>query len=161
MKELIEINKQKHISLATFKPTKILKVCTKDKDGDENWTKDEIIKFKNANNSLFKDDIDLKNMPKIPYNFKISFEDNSNHTSDMMILDWEISQLYLNCRYKSKYSKETSMNKVVEKLHYLIQNTDLHFFLGTTNRYDGWATNPFTIIGLFYPKKGGYTPPLF
>jgi hypothetical protein len=161
MKELIALNKQKQISLATFKPTKIVEVYAEYKGGGEQWTKNEIIKFKNANSSLFNDDIDLKNMPKIPYALRIIFEDGNNHKSDMMILDWEISQLYLNCRYKEKHSEETSKNKVLEKLHNLIQTTNLHLFLGTTNRYDRWAANPFTIIGLFYPKKSMYTPPLF
>jgi hypothetical protein len=161
IREMIKLNKQEHLSLATFKPAKIVGVYAEDKGGSECWTENEIIKFKNANNSLFNDDIDLKNMPKIPYNFKINFQDSSSYSSNMIILDWEISQLYLNCRYKEKHSKEKSKDKVLEKLHNLIQATDLHLFLGTTNRYDGWATNPFTTIGLFYPKKGMYTPPLF
>jgi hypothetical protein len=28
---------------------------------------------------------------------------------------------------------------------------DIHFFLGTTQLYHGWAKNPFVIIGVFYP----------
>ncbi|MDR2099854.1 MAG: hypothetical protein LBP40_03375 [Campylobacteraceae bacterium] len=160
MRELTELNKQYHISLATFKPCQILKIYAEDKKCGEYWTKDEIIKYTNANKSLFCDNFDLKNMPKIPYNFKISFKDNSGYIRDMIILDWEISQLYSNYRHVKKYSKENSKNKVLDKLQELAVK-DLYLFLGTTNKYDGWATNPFTIIGLFYPKKAIYNPTLF
>lgn len=32
-------------------------------------------------------------------------------------------------------------------------NTDLHFFLGTTLNYHGWAANPWVIIVVFPPPR--------
>jgi len=161
LQEIIDgANKYRKISLVTFKPTKILNIYA-DKNGNETYTDEEIRKFKNANNSLFSSDI-LENMPKIPYKFKIEFLDDSNKKSKMTILDWEFLQLYLTYRVKKKFSQISAKKKVIEQLEYFRDKKDIYFFLGTTSRFDGWASNPFTIIGIFYPKKEiGYTASLF
>ena len=153
-------NKLRTVSLATFKPSKIIAFYS-ESNGSEKWTEDEIKKFQNANNSLFQD-IPLISMPKVPYKFKIEFEDDAGKKSKMTILDWEFSQLYLNYRVKAKFSAKEAKSKVIERLKYLNETCEIYFFLGTTNRFDGWANNPFTIIGIFYPKKEPFfTPSLF
>ena len=161
MEEIIKkANKNRAISLATFKPAEIVGFFA-ERHGDEKWTDEEIRKFKNANNSLFSDNT-LTNMPRIPYRFKIEFKDDNGKKSKMTILDWEFLQLYLTYRVKKKFSQESAKQKVIEQLRFFQETKDLYFFLGTTSRFDGWASNPFTIIGIFYPKKEiGYTPPLF
>jgi len=161
MRELIKDAQEKNlVSLATFKPTEIVSFNS-EKNGNEQWSTEELRNFKNANNSLFSD-IDLSNMPKIPYSFKIHFKDDAGNNSKMTILDWEFLQLYLNYRYKKKQSMEISKNKVIEQLKSFYETKDLYFFLGTTNRFHHWSSNPFTIIGIFYPKKENfYTPSLF
>jgi len=159
-KLIYDANKNRSVSLATFKPSRIIGFYS-ETNGSEKWTEDEIKKFKNANNSLFND-VPLINMPKVPFKFKIEFEDNVGKKSKMTILDWEFSQLYLNYRVKKNFSAKEAKSKVIDKLKYINNNCEIYFFLGTTNRYDGWASNPFTIIGIFYPKKESYyTPSLF
>jgi hypothetical protein len=156
--ELIKRHDDDGVTLATFKPMKILSVSAESNGQEEKWTQEEIKQYKNANASLFADD-ELKNMPKIPYNFKIKFQDNVGKESSMSILDWEISQLYLNC--KKSGSKELAKQKTIEKIEALCKK-DVYVFLGTTKQYDKLAPNQFTIVGLFYPPKvSSYTPPLF
>lgn len=53
-------------------------------------------------------------MPYIPYKFKIKFEDDNGVVSSMSIIDWEIPQLYLNC--KSSDGEEIAVQKVKDKL---------------------------------------------
>ncbi|MBO5441999.1 MAG: hypothetical protein J6A09_05485, partial [Alphaproteobacteria bacterium] len=54
-------------------------------------------------------------------------------------------------RWKDYYkSEEVALQKIREKFfNNYAKNRDLHFFLGTTRQYHGWAKNPFIIIGLF------------
>lgn len=162
IKELISEHKKSGISLATFKPAKIIRNYAEYKDDDETWTQAEKNQFKDANASLFDNDdsVNLTNMPKIPYSFKIEFQDIDGYESDMTILDWEFFQLYNNLR-KQQTRDEAKMG-VLKQLDNFTDAKDLYFFLGTTHLYDKFAPNPFTIIGIFYPdKKGTYSPPLF
>lgn len=39
----------------------------------------------------------------------------------------------------------------------LIEAKDIHLYLGTTKKYDRWASNPFVIIGVFYPPLNPQT----
>jgi hypothetical protein len=162
MAEIIhKANKERTLSLATFKPSKILGFYA-EKNKSETLTKQEALKFTNANKSLFSF-VSLKNMPKVGYSFKIEFEDDTGKVSKMTILDWEFLQLYVNCRYSKKLSQKESKEKVLQRLQFFKDSKDLYFFLGTTSRFDGWATNPFTIIGIFYPPTTSrlHTPSLF
>jgi len=162
MAEIIhKANGERALSLATFKPSKILGFYA-EKNKSEALTKQEALKFTNANKSLFNF-VSLKNMPKIAYSFKIEFEDDTGKVSKMTILDWEFLQLYVNYRYSKKISQKESKEKVLQQLRHFHDKKNLYFFLGTTSRFDGWATNPFTIIGIFYPPKDGrlHTQSLF
>jgi hypothetical protein len=42
-----------------------------------------------------------------------------------------------------------ALQKVRLKYFDTFVKTDLHFFLGTTLNYHGWASNPWVIIGVF------------
>ena len=100
-------------------------------------------------------------MPYIPYKFKIKFEDDNGVVSSMSIIDWEIPQLYLNC--KSSDGEEIAVQKVKDKLINFTKNNDLHLFLGTMKQMHlRRSKNPYTIIGLFFPPfTKAYQPSLF
>jgi hypothetical protein len=94
----------------------------------------------------------LKDLEKIPYKFGYEFleEDNSSHS--YTINDWEIVQLYRNCRFKSSYKdkldkEKDAVEKVIQKLETFAKEKDLHFVLGNMKNHP----QNFMIIGLFYP----------
>lgn len=149
-------NTENSMSLCTFKPNEFLKINIEKRAKIKDYTFEEKQKIKNQNRSLFDDELciaEFTDMPEIPYNFKLTFSDDTGKESTMSIIDWEISQLFL------KYEDEDeACLKVKEKLNTLIK-TDLHLFLGTMRTKHGWANNPYTIIGLFYPPITPYYQP--
>ncbi len=103
------------------------------------------------------DQLDLFELPveleKIPYRFGYRFIDNDNEEHRYSISDWEISQLYRNCRDKSTHKelqkKEAEALEMVRKKleDNFLSKKDLYFIVG--NLKD--RRNIFMIIGLFYP----------
>ena len=71
----------------------------------------------------------------------------------MSISDWEIAQLYRNCRNRSSQSslelrEQEAISKVKQKLEdKFMGEIDLHFIVGNLKNHK----NAFMIIGLFYP----------
>ena len=147
--------KENSMSLCTFKPTKYLGVEIIKKQDTKKLTYVEKMKFTNVNRSLFDEDdsaMDFISMPEIPYKFKLPFLDDSGKKSSMSIIDWEISQLYLNLKKREK-SEDIVLEKVKKKLEGFIEKNDLYLFLGTMRQMHSHTNNPYTIIGLFYPPK--------
>jgi hypothetical protein len=151
---LIEDSKSpKNISLATFKPTKIIRFDIQEEKNRE-W-KDE---WKNLRKQmdLFEPnknpEIQIK---KLPYKFFYNFIDDKGKESRLMIEDWEIGQLYWNCLKVANGDEKLALQKVREKYETkFLKENDLYFFLGTTKEWHARrAKNPFVIIGVFYPKK--------
>ncbi len=163
LEEIISLaNDKNELSLCLFKPRKFLNIRFESKEIKE-FTDEEKKEFKNANANLFEHnsscEVEFNVMPQLPYSIKLEFEDINGKKSKMNILDWEISQLYLNL-YRSNNEKETK-EKIKNKIESLIEK-DLYLCLGTMKQMHGWTSNPFTIIGLFYPPKDiGYTSSLF
>jgi len=83
--------------------------------------------------------------------FTIGYEGIS---SKLMIEDWEIFQLYLNCLKDNNNDKKVAIQKVKEKyFDKFTKKNDIYLFLGTTMQWHRRrANNPFVIIGVFYPK---------
>lgn len=162
LKTILELQKNNTISLCTFKPSKFLDIIAVSNPVEE-LNEEEKKEFINANRSLFDDhtcEVEFTGMPHIPYKFKLKFEDEEGTVSTLSILDWEILQLYLNCKSR-KDSDAIAIEKVKYKIDQLIQK-DLYLFLGTMRKMHGWTKNPYTIIGLFYPPKlQHYQPTLF
>ena len=154
LREIINAaTKTNTLSLCTFKPTKFLDIIIVDNLKEE-LTEKEKKEYINANRSLFGTkscEIEFTGMPHIPYKFKIKFEDDAGQVSSMSVIDWEIPQLYLSCK---KDGDEVATQKVKEKLLWMIEERDLHLFLGTMKQmHIRKSKNPYTIIGLFYPPK--------
>ena len=91
---------------------------------------------------------------KIPYKFKYEFEDCEGRTSTMTIEDWEIGALYRNCLSSSR-DEGDAVAKVRQKYDdEFLHAKDITLFLGTTlEHHRRRHSNPFTIIGVFYPPR--------
>ena len=143
--------KPKNVSLATFKPSKIIDFIV-EQDSKE-W-KDEWVELRKQTDLFAEIDSDPEKLiPKIPYKFYYKFEDDEGISSKLMIEDWEIFELYKNCLRIS--GNEGKAIKLVRKKYFdeFTTKKDLYLFLGTTMQWHRRrAINPFVIIGIFYPK---------
>lgn len=151
----------KNISLATFKPAAIVGFEW-ELDGRE-W-KDEWVEIRKQADLFDNGAIDPQKMiPKVPYKFFYKFTDDTDKQRRLLIEDWEIGQLYLNCLRDAKdagmpdenVAEQIALQKVKEKyFDDFTVNKDLYLFVGTTKKWHTMrAPNPFVIIGVFYPKK--------
>ena len=72
-----------------------------------------------------------------------------------MIEDWEISQLYWNCLKRANGNESVALEKVYQKYENdFIENKEIYFYMGTRlYHHIRRFTNPFGIMGVFYPKK--------
>ncbi|RWX48900.1 hypothetical protein VT99_10455, partial [Candidatus Electrothrix marina] len=153
--ELINLAHANELSLAVFKPQKILGFDIEETERD--WSKDKLalLQAKGRQLSLFKTQDELKKefsvVRKLPYKFFYKFADQDGKESRLMIEDWEIGVLYWNCLKRAGGDEQDAIAKVKEKYFDLFSKLDIHLFLGTTKQYHGWAKNPFVIIGVFYP----------
>ncbi len=151
--KLINDSKEpKNVSLAAFKPAKILGL---DIEEDTPEWKDEWIEIRKQGDLFATVKPIEKIIPKLPYKFYYRFTDDTGKESKLMIEDWEIGALYWNCLRKAKENKSIALQKVREQYEdNFIKNKDIHLFLGTTKEWHRRrATNPFVIIGIFYPKR--------
>ncbi len=154
LKELIEASKApNNLSLATFKPTKILGLDI-EKDTDD-WK--ETWKALQNQLSLFGEKAEEARevIRKLPYKFFYRFQDEQGTQSRMMIEDWEIGALYWNCLRNAENDEALALQKVKEKyFDDFISKRDVYFFMGTTKEWHmRRGKNPFVIIGVFYPMK--------
>jgi len=146
MDKLLSASQAPHnVSLATYKPAEIIKAHYEADKRD--WDKEQSDYF--AQLSIF--DFDQKPLKKLPYKFKYMFVDGQGTRHDMQVLDWEIGALYWNCIHNSE-TEQHACDKVVEKLHEIANKKELFLVLGTTlDHHQRRLTNPFTIVGLYYP----------
>lgn len=151
--KLIEDSKEpRNISLATFKPSKITGFEFVD---DEKEWKDEWKELRKQTDLFAEIESNPEKLiPKVPYKFYYIFEDDEGVPSKLMIEDWEIFQLYWNCLKDSNNDQGIALQKVREKyFDVFTKENDIYLFLGTTMQWHRRrATNPFVIIGIFYPK---------
>lgn len=151
LQPLIDGAKANTTSLAVFKPTKILSfVC---EDEDREWDAAKVAEMRKQTHQveLFAEETwrqTFKVIPKLPYSFSYKFEDADGKKSTLQILDWEIGALYWNC-LKREGNEKAALEKVRAKYFTEFLQTDLHFFLGTTQQYHQFAPNPWVIIGVF------------
>jgi hypothetical protein len=145
--------KQNTVSLAVFKPTKIRGFIWEDEERDWNVDKVAQMREKTQQVELFAEDAwrqTFNLIPKVPYSFSYQLEDADGRKSTMQVLDWECGQLFWNCLRKTEDEQE-ALEKVKAKYFHEFGQRDLHFFLGTTQQFHGFAPNPWVIIGVFAP----------
>lgn len=98
-------------------------------------------------------------LERVPYRFKLSFEDLTGQRYRLTILDWEIPQLYFNVRQKE--SDDAALEKVRFKIEEKIfsERNEVFLILGSIHhRYKN--PNSIAIDGFIYPKKNAQ-PSLF
>ncbi len=152
---LIERAKYNELSLAIFKPAKITDFIVEEVARE--WSQDKLdtLHKKAQQLSLFQTEEEVKQefsvVRKLPYKFSYRFEDAKGRKSKMMIEDWELGMLYWNCLEQCDGDEERAIEKVRQKYFDFFLTRDIYLFLGTTKQFHGWASNPFIIIGVFYP----------
>ncbi|GHT45956.1 hypothetical protein AGMMS49965_23250 [Bacteroidia bacterium] len=148
-------NKNTCTSLAVFKPSKILDFTIEQTDRE--WDKNKLAKLdaERRQGNLFEHpENPFEVVRKLPYKFSYIFEDNQTKTSQLMIEDWEIGQLYWNCLAKYEGDEAKAVADVRKKYFDDFAKTkDLHLFLGTSQVHHFPSRNPFMIIGTFHPQK--------
>ncbi len=160
--DLIEKANNNELSIAVFKPTKILDLVI-EKTARE-WSSEslELLKAKASQLSLFQTEEELKKefliVDKLPYKFSYRFQDCNGKESTLMIEDWEIGMLYWNCLRQTEGNEDKALELVRKKYINEFSNKDLFLFLGTTRQFHGWAKNPFVIIGVFCPPLDKQMP---
>jgi hypothetical protein len=163
--ELILGAKLNEISLAVFKPAKIIDFIVEREESRE-WDHKKLSAMRKYIDqlSLFDDNEWRKTfrvIPKLPFKFSYRFEDASGQRSQLQILDWEIGALYWNCmRREQLKGEEVAIEKVRARYFGDFVGKDLHFFLGTTLQFHSVAPNPWLIIGVF-PAPHQTQLPLF
>ena len=145
--------KENRLSLAVFKPTAIRGFIWEDDDRD--WKPEKVAQMREQSKQtqMFAEDSwreTFELIPKLPYAFSYQIEDADGRKSTMQVLDWECGQLYWNCLRRHR-DESIALEKVKEKYLHEFSKRDLHFFLGTTQQFHGFAPNPWVIVGVFAP----------
>ncbi len=159
MTHLITLTKPKinPLSIAIFKPKEI--EALKIENDQRDWDPEKIAKLKaeSMQMHLFKDEKEIENefrlATKIPYKFSYRFTDDEGRESTLMIEDWEIGMLYLNCLKGHGGDERMALDDVRKKYYDYFLTRDLYFILGTTKAHHRMSKNPFLIIGVFYPPR--------
>ncbi len=151
LQPLMDAAKANEISLALFKPAKVIDFIWE--PCDRNWDEAKVAAMRAmaSQGELFEDE-QWRNtfnlMPKLPYNFSYRFEDADGRRSELQVLDWETGQLFHNCLRGTHGDEPAALAKVRQKYMDEFQNTDLHFFLGTMKEFHGYSPNPWVIVGV-------------
>lgn len=152
LQTLIDGAKANAFSLAVFKPARLLDFIWELEDRAWDRAKVDEMRSRTRQGVLFEEDAwrqTFNLIDKLPYSFSYRFEDADGKLSEMQILDWETGQLYWNCLKQSDNDEAAALAKVREKYYDEFLTKDVHFFLGTTQQFHGWATNPWVIVGAF------------
>ena len=149
---LIEGAKSNTLSLAVFKPTKVTDFIWENED--RNWNQEKLHQMRALHSqlALFEDNSwrqTFQLIPKLPYSFSYRFEDSIGKRSELQVLDWEAGALYWNCLKSTEGDEDAALAKVKNKYFDTFLETDLHFFLGTTQQFHQVAPNPWVIVGVF------------
>jgi hypothetical protein len=157
MNELIALAKsEQKKSLGTLRPTEItaFEVEPTEREWKEQWTNQALqssfLEYA-ASNELDK----RRLVQKVPYDYFYEFLSEGDSTPRRLkIEDWEIGALYWNCLNQTAGNEEAA-NQLVRQKYFetFARERDIYLFLGTTKQFHNIGSNPFIIIGVFYPPK--------
>ena len=154
LEDLIAGAKQNKMSLAVFKPTRIIDfICENEESRD--WDPKKLAAMRaHVNQFSLLDDNEWRKtfrvIPKLPYKFSYLFLDQSGQRSKMQILDWEIGALFWKCVKSDPHrNEERAIEKVRSRYFDEFKKKDVHFFMGTTMQFHSIAPNPWLITGVF------------
>jgi hypothetical protein len=144
-----------YTSLVVFKPTRILGFVIEEVEHEWNCDRlDALQKEKNSGQVSEQPEDPFAVMQKLPYKFSFRFTDNKNQEITLPVEDWQLASLYWKSLQKQRGpdKEEKAINEVRKKyLQEYARNSDLYFFLGTTQNVHAASKQPFTIVGLFQP----------
>ena len=149
--EIIQAAKSNVMSLAVFKPAKVIDFGWEATDREWDPGKLEAVRAIAAQPDLFDDQSwrrTFRIVEKVPYNFHYRIEDADGRPSQMRILEWQLGALYRNCLRLTEGDEPRALAKVKQKYLDQFLKTDLHLFLGTTLAWHRRAPNPWTIVGV-------------
>lgn len=149
--ELIAGAKSNQVSLAIFRPTKIVDFVWEQETREWDESKVREMRELTSQLDLFADNswrMTFQVIPKLPYSFSYRFQDITGKSSELQVLDWETGALYWNCLRLVDGDEQKALAKVRQKYLDAFLKTDLHFFLGTTQQFHFVAPNPWVIIGV-------------
>ena len=150
--DLIRGAKANEVSLAVFKPTKVIDFIWEEDEREWDLKKLEEMRALTDQLDLYDDNTWRKTfevIPKLPHNFSYRFEDVDGRRSELQVLDWQAGALYWNCLRSCEGDEGEALAKVRAKYFDEFTKTDLHFFLGTTQQFHFFAPNPWVIVGVF------------
>ncbi|MBI4560163.1 MAG: hypothetical protein HY706_21420 [Candidatus Hydrogenedentes bacterium] len=152
LNSLIDGAHKNEFSLAMFKPTQVL--AFKWEVDERQWDPVRVDEMRKRadQGELFGDEDwrrSFKLIPKLPYKFSYRFADSDGRESELLVLDWEVGMLFWHCLEQTNGDEKLALAKVHEKYFNQFLQTDLHFFLGTTQQYHDWSANPWLIVGVF------------
>ena len=144
--EEIDIQRQKHgISLGIFKPKEI---SFKIEAAKPDWTPRQQMLLRQK--TLFGPE--TKELEKIPFKFSYSFTCNNSkcRSHKLVIVDWEIGELYRNMKEKFRYDQDLILEKVRNKFETQMwaPDRDSYLIVGTQFRF-----STFLVLGVFWPPK--------
>ena len=156
MEELITLAYNNELSLAVLKPIEITNFIIEPKKDMEKHDKklmelQKKYQVEKLQLSLFDEETrkrDFEFAKAIPYWFRYEFRTADNKVRRLMIEDWEIGMLYLNCLKREP--ENIALEKVKQKYMEFVRKYDLYLLVGTQFRYHMMKSpDPFVIIGVF------------
>ena len=143
--ELKERQESESVSLAAFKPARILDIeVSPDK---EDWSPQQ--KAALDQRELF-DGFDKEPVEKVPYRFRIGFLDERGKDHWLSVIDWEFFQLWRKERDRLG-SEEEAAEQVRKKLLW-VTSGDKDLILYAGNLANPAMRKSFMILGCCYPK---------
>lgn len=155
MDELINLAKgERKKSLGTLKPTKItgFEIKSTEREWKEEWT-NQALQSSFLEYAASSEPGKRRLVQKVPYDYYYKFLSEGDSTPRRLkIEDWEIGALYWSCINQTE-GDENAANQLVRQKYFemFTRERDLYLFLGTTKRFHNVGSNPFIIIGVFYP----------
>ncbi len=138
-----ERNRVRHPTLGLVKPRDVVAFNIQEDERRE-WSPSEWAKLRQRS-MLY--DPPRHELEKIPFKFMFRYfcEDKDCNSHEMMCSDWELAELY------RKLQLGDWKSGITEKVRWMIEERDLHFFVGTLSDHpSNWI-----IIGLWYPPQQG------
>lgn len=148
MEELHDLQRLDRTSLGVLRPKEIIDLeISRD---EEDWKPQFVEALKQQR--LWDDRTATREPPrKVPWKFHYRFncDDNRCTGHKMMIEDWEVGALYLNCIDKGATPEEAAA-KVKAKFfdQMCATDQDTHLFVGTVLAHATWV-----VIGVFWPRR--------
>jgi hypothetical protein len=142
--ELSDLQENENKSLGAFRPGKILGVEVTPEKSE--WTDAQIAAINQTD--LFSDKEPLE---KVPFRFRLGFEDERGKPHWLSVIDWEFFQLWRKERDRFR-SEEKAAEQVKKKIETIAgADNDLILFAG--NLANPAMRRSFMILGCCYPKK--------